>query len=413
MIVRTRQINVPNEHDRLFLSPSVRYRIPSRCVRNKEGRPIRNYSANFLCCDCIFGPSIAGLQHLSEAVKDRNLGTHLHIIASNAKMVSFISKLKSMASSRPEPNAKVPPPLPAKANQKKRSQEHHPTSPSARLTPSILPELRTFFGPQSPKLRLGVLESPKSPESAYSGVALLGDVEIIRRVSKGKVKRIELSQVHTYETASAGTQTEERAVADNVKDLLKRRSGLAKSGWEWLHSGDVGLLFMSSTAEQKKSRGTDVLHDTETSLPLTGNLLLKLQQAIAVDAELQACQKRTAREIATLNAYHESLRKRKETLKEQLEGLKLMPNYDLDEEKSAVDKELVRVWEASIDTMDKRLKSEERLETKRDEFEQVARLALSVLVLGLAERMLVDVVDGRERADSEVEFDMRYRLPER
>ena len=209
-------------------------------------------------------------------------------------------------------------------------------------------------------------------------------------------------------------QTEERAVADNVKDMLKRRSGLAKSGWEWLHSGDAGLLFMSSTAEQKKSiREGNTAHDTDASLPLAGNLLLKLQQAIAVDAELQACQRRTAREIATLNAYHENLRNRKEMLKEQLEALKTMPNSDLNEEKLAVDKELVRVWEASIDTMDERLKSEERLAKKRDEFEQVARLALSVLALGLAERMLVDVVDGRERAGSEVEFEMRYRLAER
>ena len=55
----------------------------------------------------------------------------------------------------------------------------------------------------------------------------------------------------------------------------------------------------------------------------------------------------------------------------------------------------------------------EALEKKRDEFEQVAQLALSVLALGLAERMLVDVIDGRERADSEVEFEMRYRLAER
>lgn len=238
----------------------------------------------------------------------------------------------------------------------------------------------------------------------------MGDVEIVRRVSKGKVKRIELSQAHTYDSASAGTQTDERA---NVKDLLKRRSGLAKSRWEWLHSGDAGLLFMSCTAEQKKERDEDAMNDVETSLPLTGNLLLKIQQAIAVDAELQACQKRTARETATLVTYNENLRKRKETLKERLEQLKTMPDYDLDEEKLAVDKELVRVWEASIDTMDERLKSEERLEKKRDEFEQVARLALSVLALGLAERMLVDVVDARERVGSEVEFEMRYRLAER
>jgi hypothetical protein len=359
-------------------------------------------------------PSNVRLEHRIEPKRTEDSRFQAQRPYNTAKMVSFISKLKSMASSRRESNAKAPPSLPAKASLKKRAQDqHNPNSPSARSTQSISPKLRTFFGPQSPKLKLGVLESPKSPESAYSGVALLGDVEIVRRVSKGKVKRIELSQIHTHETASTGTQTEERAVADDVKDLLKRRSGLAKSGWEWLHSGDAGLLFMSSTAEQEKSRETDVLSDAEASLPLTGNLLLKLQQAIAVDAELQACQKRTAREIATLNAYHESLRKRKETLKEQLEGLKLMPNYDLNEEKLAVDKELVRVWEASIDTMDERLKSEERLEKKRDEFEQVARLALSVLALGLAERMLVDVVDGKERADSEVEFEMRYRLSER
>ena len=329
-------------------------------------------------------------------------------------MVSFISKLKSITSSRSEPNGKTPPSLPGKSHPKKRTQGHDPAPPSARSTQSISPKLRTFFGPpQSPKQKLGVLESPDSPESAYSGVALLGDVEIVRRVSKGKVKRIELSQVHTHESTSMGTQTEEQAVADDVKDMLKRRSGLAKSGREWLHSGDAGLLFMSSTAEQKKSRDTDLLNDTEASLPLTGNLLLKLQQAIAVDAELQACQKRTAREIATLNAYNENVRNRREMLKKQLEALKIMPDYDVNEEKLAVDKELVRVWEASIDTMDERLKSEERLEKKRDEFERVVRLALSVLALGLAERMLVDVVDGRERAGSEVEFEMKYRVAER
>jgi hypothetical protein len=90
-----------------------------------------------------------------------------------------------------------------------------------------------------------------------------------------------------------------------------------------------------------------------------------------------------------------------------------MTNGNLDEEKSAVDKELVRVWEASIDTMDERLKIEERLEKKREEFELVARGALSVLALGLAERMLVDVVQDREMRGSEVEFEMRYRLVER
>lgn len=327
-------------------------------------------------------------------------------------MVSFISKLKSITSSRPEATERKHPTIPTKPDPKKRPQEHNLISPGVRSTQSISPKLRTFFGPQSPRTKLGVLESPQSPESAYSGVALMGNVEIVRRVSKGKVKRIELSQVQTYDSASAGTQTDERAVADSVKDMLKRRSGLAKSGWEMLHSGDAGLLFLGSgfSTDGKDLKETSAL---DAGLPLTGNLLLKLQQAIAVDAELQACQKRTTRELATLNAYHENLRKRKETLKQQLEELKKMPNYELDEEKLAVDKELVRVWEASIDTMDERLKIEERLEKKRDEFEQVARLALSMLALGLAERMLVDVVDQRERANSEIEFEMRYHMAER
>lgn len=241
----------------------------------------------------------------------------------------------------------------------------------------------------------------------------MGNVEIVRRVSKGKVKRIELSHVNAYVSTSTGTQTDETNVVADVKDMFKRRSGLAKREWEMLHSGDAGLLFMSSAADETASKDKTVANDTDSNLPLTGNILLKLQQAIAVDAELQACQKRTTREIATLNAYHENLHRQKETLKKQLEQLKTLPNYDLDEEKLEVDKALVRVWEASIDTMDERLKCEERLEKKRDEFELVARAALAVLALGLIERKLVDVADGRERAESEVEFEMRYRLGDR
>jgi hypothetical protein len=339
-------------------------------------------------------------------------------------MVSFISKLKSMTSSKPEPTSKTKPAPLNKHLAKTRAQDHpNVFSPSARSTQSISPKLRLFYDPLSPNTKnklavhpkLGVLESPKTPESTYSG-AVIHNAKELRRVSKGEIKKLDISHTKSYESAAAGTQTDERAVADNVKEMLKRRSGLAKSGWEWLHSGDAGLLFMSNgtTADQKRSKETTALPDADTNLPLTGNLLLKLQQAIAVDAELQACQKRTAREIATLNAYHENLRKRKETLKGRLEHFKTTtPNYDLDEEKSAVDKELVRVWEASIDTMDERLKIEEMLEKKREEFELVARGALSVLALGLAERMLVDVVKGRERRGSEVEFEMRYRLAER
>jgi hypothetical protein len=342
-------------------------------------------------------------------------------------MVSFISKLKSMTSSKPEPTEKTKPAPLNKPLAKKRFQENtnNLNSPSARSTQSISPKLRLFYDPLSPNTKnklaahpkLGVLESPKTPESlAYSG-AVIHNAKELRRVSKGEIKKLDLSHANanSYDSTTADTQTDSPAVADNVKEMLKRRSGLAKSGWEWLHSGDAGLLFMSNgtTADQKRSKETTALPDADTNLPLTGNLLFKLQQAIAVDAELQACQKRTAREIATLNAYHENLRKRKETLKSRLEYFKTMTNGNLDEEKSAVDKELVRVWEASIDTMDERLKIEERLEKKREEFELVARGALSVLALGLAERMLVDVVQDREMRGSEVEFEMRYRLVER
>lgn len=280
-------------------------------------------------------------------------------------MPSLISKLKSfksLHSLRPghqkEEDHKVPA-LPS------------PRSPQTprHLRTSLSPKLRTFFGPYSPKAKLGVLESPKSPESpesAYSGIALFGDVEVVRRVSKGKLKRIELTKVHTYESASAGTQTEDQGRASIVREALKRRSGLA---WEMLHSGDAGLLFMTNPtkSEEPTTEGNGSVENT--ALPLTGNLLLKLQQAIAGDADLQACQKRTTREIATLNSYQENLRKRKETLKDRLEELKTAPNYDLNDEKSDVDKQLVRVWEASIETMDERLRCEERLEKKRDEFE--------------------------------------------
>jgi hypothetical protein len=354
------------------------------------------------------------------------LGRRTDIVVTShptATMVSFISKLKSMTSSKPEPTEKTKP-APLNKPLAKKSLQQHPnvSSPSARSTQSISPKLRLFYDPLSPNTRnkltaqpkLGVLESPKTPESAYSG-AVIHNAKELRRVSKGEIKKIDLSHAKSYESATAGTQTDERAVADNVKELLKRRSGLAKSGWEWLHSGDAGLLFMSNgtTADQKRSKETTALSDADTNLPLTGNLLLKLQQAIAIDVELQACQKRTAREIATLNAYHENLRNRKKTLKGKLEYFKTMTNGNLDEEKSAVDNELVQVWEASIDTMDERLRIEERLEKKREEFELVARGALSVLALGLAERMLVDVEEGHERRGSEGEFEMRYWLAER
>ena len=335
-------------------------------------------------------------------------------------MPSFLSKLKSLTILHPDTSPNAHPGPPKDSDPGKDSQAQKLISPGERSTQSISPKLRTFFDPLSPRstataaaTRLGVLESPKSPDSAYSGVALLGDVEIVRRVSKGKVKKIELTPVKAYESISAGTQTDDVDVIADVKNMLKRRFGLAKREWEMLHSGDAGLLFMSNTAEDKTSKESPTVNDKNASLPLTGNLLLKLQQAIAVDAELQACQKRTTRELATLSTHHETLHRRKEALKLQLEDLKTQPNYDLNEEKLEVDKALVRVWESSIDATDERLKCEERLEKKREEFEDVARAALAVLALGLIERGLVDVDGGRERKGSEVEFEMKYRLADR
>lgn len=305
----------------------------------------------------------------------------------------------------------------------------NPTAPSSRTTGrhSISPKLRTFFGPptptdpkppspkatcpQQPPPALGVLESP---QSAYSGVASLGSVEIVRRVSRGKVKRVEIAaqaKAKGYASVSVGTQTDDvigEVGAGSVRDVLKRRSGLV---WEMLHGGGAGLLFVASLGEMDgKGEGEEGL--VNGSMPLTGALLRKLQRAIAVDAELQAVQKRGAREAAVLGALEERLRKRKEVLKGRLKELKGEPGAELDEEKLAVDKELVRVWEASIEAMDERLRGDERLERKRGEFESASRAALAVLALGLAERMLVDIEEV-ETAGSEVEFEQKYRLTDR
>lgn len=240
-------------------------------------------------------------------------------------------------------------------------------------------------------------------------------MEIVRRVSRGKVKRVDVARGSggggRYVSRSVGTQTEGLGVGDGLVGRGSRRKSavLAREGWEMLHTADVGLLFMASPGV---GEGGDGQEEGKDVLPLTGNLLRKLQQAIAADAALQACQKRTAREIATLNTHQENLRKRKEVLKERLELLKDQRVSDFDEEKVTVDKELVRVWEASIETMDERLRCDERLERSREAFERVARAALAVLALGLAERMLVDVVeeDGKGRRGSEMEVGKRWRL---
>ena len=253
-------------------------------------------------------------------------------------------------------------------------------------------------------------------------------MEVVRRVSKGRVKCIELTKVKGWEAACTGTQTQtvaESAGARARRVLLSTSSRLVmgEGDWEKLHSGDAGLLFVGGSAKQqlhdgadgkKMGRGGECYSEEDTTLPLTGTLLLKLQRAIAADAELLSCRRRTAREIATLNSYQESLRKRKEALKSRLQDLKAsLPAYELDDEKIAVDKELVRVWEASIDTMDERLRSEERLEVMRDGFEGVARAAFVGLAVGLGERGLVDVLDGvgeGGKRRSEVEFEQKYRL---
>lgn len=53
----------------------------------------------------------------------------------------------------------------------------------------------------------------------------MGDVEIVRRVSKGKVKRIELNHINAYVSASTGTQTDEVDVVADVKDMFKGGQG--------------------------------------------------------------------------------------------------------------------------------------------------------------------------------------------
>ena len=348
-------------------------------------------------------------------------------------MPSFLSKFRSF---KPHHHTQHPAPAAEQVLPK-------PATPDwiARRTFSISPKLCTFFDFEpitpsptkptytpyrpanpTPHTALGVLDSPQSPESVHSGVAgQILDVEIVRRVSKGKVKRIELAKVKTYEAACAGTQTssEDVSVGARAKTLLQGPSLLAWNGWEMLHSGDAGLLFMGSGGPAKtldplgggRRRAKDSSSPSSSALPLTGTLLLKLQRAIAADASLQVCQKRTAREIATLNSHQENLRKRKDALKARLQELKSLPAYELDDEKVAVDKELVRVWEASIDTMDEGLRSEERSEVMRDAVEGLARGALAVLALRLRERGLLDVVDGQVgRRGSEVEFEGRYRL---
>ncbi|KAM0696251.1 hypothetical protein Q7P36_003497 [Cladosporium allicinum] len=362
-------------------------------------------------------------------------------------MPSFLSKLRSFKNNHMQQQQQQHPPL---AEQRSLSPTiPKPATPdwTARRTFSISPKLRTFFDfePLTPSpikqthssrqtpnrpanpiphtTTLGVLDSPQSPESGYSGVTSQVDgVESVRRVSKGRVKCIELTKVKGWEAACTGTQTVAlESAGARARRVLLSTSGLVmgEGDWEKLHGGDAGLLFVGGSAKQMQDAGcggqTMRGHDSrveEMALPLTGTLLLKLQRAIAADAELLSCRRRTAREIATLHSYQESLRKRKEVLKSRLQELKAsLPAYELDDEKIAVDKELVRVWEASIDTMDERLRSEERLEVMRDGFEGVAREAFVGFAVVLGERGSVDVVaDGRERSKSEVEFEGRYRL---
>ena len=354
---------------------------------------------------------------------------HHHHPQRTATMPSFLSKLRSFKPSHTQ-QQQHPTAGTAAAT---RDQQLDPTIPkppatpdwTARRTFSISPKLRTFFDfePTTPSptkpyhatttpishpaaaatptgtKALGVLDSPDSPASNYSGVvARVLDVEVVRRVSKGKVKRVEVTRVAAaYESACAGTQTVPEDVGARVKRMMLEghSAGLAKSGWEVVHSADAGLLFMGSPVVEKANGsllGGKFVEDA-SSLPMTGNLLLKLQRAIAADADLLSTRRRTVREIATLTSYQENLRKRKDALKEQLQQFKSIPDAEMDlGEKAAVEKGLVRVWEASIDTMDERLRSEERLEVCREGFEGSARAAFAVLALGLGERGLVDVV---------------------
>lgn len=321
---------------------------------------------------------------------------------------------------------------------------------TARRTFSISPKLRTFFEPPQTRTKttsngrstttafLGVLESPQAqspqcPESAYSGVVtqVLG-VEVVRRVSGGKVKRVKVGNVREYESVCVGTQTR---TGDSVAAAngLKLNSGPVNGGWEpdgMLHSRGAGLWFLpDNTVKQQQQQPAGELgqlsgreaHAKGPSLPLpSAFLLLQLNNAITASASLHSTRQRTAREIATLTTYQEDLRKHKEALRSRLQVLKETPDgAKLDfKEKLAVDRELVRVSRGLIDTLDERLSSEERLEVERETFEGIVKAAIGGLEGWLrGSGLLVDVevggVDGgggRKRTVSEIEFERKHCL---
>ena len=82
----------------------------------------------------------------------------------------------------------------------------------------------------------------------------------MRRVSKGRVKCIELTKVKGWEAACTGTQTQtvaESAGARARRVLLSTSSRLVmgEGDWEKLHSGDAGLLFVGGSAKQQLHDG--------------------------------------------------------------------------------------------------------------------------------------------------------------
>ena len=343
-------------------------------------------------------------------------------------MPSLFSKLRSFKTSHSNQEHQQPP-NPSNNNKPLDLDlpKRRPQTPdwTARRTFSISPKLRTFFDPpQTPTTTtttrtkttkpstsnrtqpptLGVLDSPpaqspQSPNSAYSGVVTqVLDVEILRKVSGGKVRHVELigkSKSRAYESACAGTQmtsgNEEDDDNNSTSNLVAKTTTAWLDRWETLHSSQAGLLFfgsagglMGTTSFSSSSPSSSPSHvpvqTPPPSLPFPPHLLNLPHSALTAFNSLQVTRQRTA----TLHSYQSNLRKRKGVLKGRLQEIKSaiaaagssssprdVSLEALEAEKKAVERELVAVWELEVGCLDERLRCEERLEGGREGFEGV------------------------------------------
>lgn len=259
---------------------------------------------------------------------------------------------------------------------KKPNRAFEPTprpDPTRRF--SSIPRVQTTFEPEQ---CLGVLESPSpqttaSPATPYSGVAKISVVDIVRRLSKGKVKNVEL-QGGEVVRRSVGTQTEE-------VDLVRRAKERGLSGAPafvpnlngTLYSVGAGVLFQTTANDPPSTPQSDSIF-----LILTDDLLRHLRQAIASSNKYQALQERTARERSLLTAHQDRLRLQLQQLKERLELSKRSSTSD-PIHPAELDKAIVKVWEALAGATDQAGKIEDRLDDARDEWEKFAQAALVAL----------------------------------